>query len=130
MAPPITKASDGSQLPNRSRKPCTLPGSVMPERMRPRPNSRPTMKAESFCMAASSDQVTDDEHGDEARAHEGQRGDQRTRRQAREPTHAVAAGAARAVACADAHQQTGQHHQAEAGVDAWRAEEALGREQR
>ena len=48
---PITKASDGSHAPARSRKPCTLPGSVMPDSNRPRPNNRPTANAAMVCFA-------------------------------------------------------------------------------
>lgn len=45
MPPPMTKASDGSQLPARSRKASTLAGLAMPASSRPRPNSRPARKA-------------------------------------------------------------------------------------
>ena len=45
IAPPITKASVGSHLPNRSRKPCTLFVLVMPESRRPAPNSPPESTA-------------------------------------------------------------------------------------
>ena len=42
----MTKASEGSQRPATSRKPITLPGSVMPETMSPMPNTRPAAKAD------------------------------------------------------------------------------------
>src|SRR3546814_5085110 len=40
-APPITKASVGSQSPNTSRKPRTRCGSVIPDTVRPMPNRKP-----------------------------------------------------------------------------------------
>ena len=44
IAPPITKAKEGSQVPVMSRKPMTLAGFVMPAKMSPMPNINPTMK--------------------------------------------------------------------------------------
>ena len=44
--PPMTKASDGSQTPNRSRNPATLDGFSMPDRARPAPNSAPVSTTE------------------------------------------------------------------------------------
>ena len=44
MAPPITKASVGSQLPNKSNHPCTFEVSVMPENNSPMPKREPDMK--------------------------------------------------------------------------------------
>src|SRR5690606_18185831 len=116
MAPPMTKASDGSQVPKRSRKPSTLAGSVMPERIRPRPKMRPTMNSRMRCCmsAASGEQVPDNKDHREAGPHEGQRGDQRAWGEARQPAYAVAAGAASPVARADADQQAGEHQQAPA----------------
>ena len=46
IAPPITNARLGSQRPpNRSRKPMTFPGWVIPEIPRPRPNTIPDSAA-------------------------------------------------------------------------------------
>lgn len=42
MAPPMTKASEGSHDPARSRKPMILLGSVIPERIRPMLKIKPT----------------------------------------------------------------------------------------
>ena len=50
-AAPITSASEGSQAPPRSRKPCTLGGLAMPDTMRPRPRTRPASKAAKIVMA-------------------------------------------------------------------------------
>ena len=54
-APPITKASEGSKSPARSRKPSTLAGSVMPETHRPRPKTRPTARADDDCASGFPD---------------------------------------------------------------------------
>ena len=45
MAPPMTKPSEGSHRPKKSRKFCTLAGLPIPERIRPRPNTNPQSKA-------------------------------------------------------------------------------------
>jgi hypothetical protein len=49
-APPMTKASDGSQLPARSKKLMTLAGFDMPEMTMPRPKISPMAKVESSRM--------------------------------------------------------------------------------
>ena len=49
LAPPMTKAKEGSQGPKRSKNPSTLLGSVMPERIKPTPNKRPTKNSLIRC---------------------------------------------------------------------------------
>ena len=44
MAPPITKASVGSQSPNTSSHPCTFEVSVIPENNSPMPKREPDIK--------------------------------------------------------------------------------------
>lgn len=50
MAPPMTKASDGSQVPAISRKPTTLAGFVIPEISKPNPKRAPTTNSLSRCF--------------------------------------------------------------------------------
>ncbi len=45
IAPPMTKASVGSQSPNKSRKPRTRAGFIMPDSARPKPKIAPDSKA-------------------------------------------------------------------------------------
>ena len=60
MAPAMTKASEGSQGPARSRKPSTLAGLAMPETMRPSPKTRPASneaKDKSWTDSSDAEQV-------------------------------------------------------------------------
>ncbi len=50
-AAPITKASDGSHAPARSRKPSTFAGFAMPLTIRPSPNTNPISKELKINMA-------------------------------------------------------------------------------
>src|SRR6185436_10572487 len=106
FAPAITSASEGSQRPAMSRNPRTFAGFAMPETMRPKPNSRPVTKARSAYIVSASEDVTDDEHGREACSHERERGREGSRRQPRQAAHTVATRAARAIARADADDQS------------------------
>jgi hypothetical protein len=56
IAPPITKASEGSQAPGRSRKPSTLAGSAMPDTRRPSPNTKPASREKMVDMALATHQ--------------------------------------------------------------------------
>src|SRR5436305_1364152 len=116
MAPTITKASEGSQRPARSRKPSTLAGLAMPETIRPMPNSRPASSA-VMALISGSDQVMGDENGQKACRHEGQRGHQRTDGPTRDTADAVAAGASARVARADPDQKARDEHLAPACLD-------------
>ena len=113
----MTKASDGSHAPARSRKPSTLAGSVMPERQRPSPNRSPTRRGVRGSSASPSEQVAQDEDGRKARGHEGERRRERARRQARETADAVAAGAAVGEARAETDEQTADDQRRGAGPD-------------
>ena len=62
--------------------------------------------------------MTQDKGRDETRGHEAQGGQHGARRQARDATYAMAAGAAGAVARADAHQQTGANQLQRAAIEA------------
>src|SRR5690606_21964035 len=106
-APPITKARVGSQSPKMSRKPRTRSGSVMPEIVRPAPNSRPDSSGGTSLRtsAMSASDPLHDEHGGDAGRHESGGGDDRSLRQAADAAHAVAACAAAAHAGAEADQQ-------------------------
>ena len=50
MAPAMTKASEGSQAPARSRNPKTLAGSAIPETMRPSPKITPATHEAKMVM--------------------------------------------------------------------------------
>ena len=52
IAPPITKARDGSHVPVMSRKPITFAGLVIPAKMSPMPKIKPTKKEDkvSICF--------------------------------------------------------------------------------
>src|SRR6476469_7518087 len=104
-APAMTKASDGSQRPARSRNPITLAGLTIPDTSRPIPKTRPATKAKSAYMSVlSAEDVVRHEHGRAARSHERQRRDQRAWREPRHPAHAMTTGAAGSVARPEADQ--------------------------
>src|SRR5579859_3404491 len=94
MAPPITKAMAGFHCPATSRKAWMRSGSVMPERIRPKPNSRPANSGSAFWMlwftSGSAGNVGQDvahqEYGGEAHTHEDQGRHQRAGRQVAETT--------------------------------------------
>ena len=64
IAPAMTKASEGSQAPPRSRNASTLLALVMPERQRPIPNRRPTRKGDARLMMRPLENVADEEDGE------------------------------------------------------------------
>jgi hypothetical protein len=68
---------------------------------------------------ARSYEVPHDEDGGDAGEHEGRGRRERPGRQTRQAAHAVAAGAARAVARADPDQQAGGGQHPEARIDSW-----------
>src|SRR5581483_12323955 len=100
MAPPITSAMAGFQAPAMSRNAWMRSGSVMPDRIRPKPNSRPDTSGRTFWIDAlisgSGQHVPHHEHGGEARRHEHQGRHQGAGREVAQATQAMAAGAARA----------------------------------
>src|ERR1700761_1041878 len=99
IAPPMTKASEGSQRPARSRKPNTLLCSIIPDRQRPVPKINPARNENPGIMSPpSTDGMTCNEHGCEASQHEKRGRNHGARRQAREAADAVAAGAPRSQA--------------------------------
>src|SRR6056297_890147 len=110
MAPPMTKARLGSQVPNRSRKFSTLAGLDMPGTIRPKPKIRPERSAKT-CFISASDQVTGDEDGDKGRRHERCGGDDRAHRAAADAADAVTRGAAVAIGRAEAHEQARDRHE-------------------
>src|SRR6185503_13982612 len=129
-APTMTRASDGSHRPARSRNPITFAGLTMPETSRPMPKTRPATNAKSAYMNDRSvENVVADEHGREARGHERQRRDQRARRKPGYPAHAMTAGAAGSVARADSDQNAGEDERRIIGGDGQigrRLEQAIG----
>src|SRR5450830_122763 len=79
IAPAMTNASEGFQLPARSRKPVTFAGSVMPDTISPIPKINPAMSAVTICILSSSaEHMAHDKHGDEPGCHEGDGRRQRT----------------------------------------------------
>ena len=115
MAPPITPASAGFQVPSamppKSRNPSTTAGSTMPEIASPAPNSRPLAKAPKVFM-----QGTFCGHHQDRNQQENCGGGDRARRQPRQAAHAMAAGAAIRQPRADADKQSGgDQQQARAG---------------
>src|SRR5688572_770890 len=88
IAPAITNARDGSQRPKMSRKPSTFAGFAMPETMRPMPKMRPA-RSDVKAYTSAPQQVSHHVHGGESRGHEGERRDERARRQARQSAHAM-----------------------------------------
>ena len=79
IAPPITKANDGSQLPVRSRNPSTLPGLAMPETISPIPKSRPANKEINIVIIFSEfKDMAYQEYGEESSRHESDRRYERT----------------------------------------------------
>src|SRR6185312_1105822 len=129
-APAMTRASDGSHCPARSRNPITFAGLTMPETSRPMPKTRPATKAKSAYMNDRSTQdVVHHEHGREARGHERQRSDQRAWRKPGYPAHAMTAGAAGSVARTDSDQDAGEDERRIIGGDGQigrRLEQAIG----
>src|SRR5271157_3340229 len=117
IAPPMTKASEGSQAPPRSRNASTLLGLVMPERHRPIPNRRPTKKGETRFMMRPSEDVADEEDRQKACAHEGRRRRERAWGEAGEAADAVSAGAAVGEPRAEADQQAAGDQGRGGGLD-------------
>src|SRR6056297_385062 len=75
MAPPMTNASVGSQLPKTSSQPCTLAVSVIPEISRPAPKKPPAMKAmRSRAMSDDPQKMTEEQDADPAGQDVDQRG--------------------------------------------------------
>src|SRR5271154_2293767 len=105
IAPAMTRASEGSQAPPRSRNASTLLGLLMPERQRPIPNKRPTRKGEMRFMEPS-ENMADKEDRQKSCAHEYRRRRERARREPCEAADAVSAGAAVGKPCAEADQQS------------------------
>src|SRR5437867_161937 len=81
IAAAITKASDGSHFPARSRKPSTFAGLTMPDTMRPTPNTSPARNDVNVYtrVPLESEEVARNEDRHETRRHERQRGDERAR---------------------------------------------------
>src|SRR6476469_10825158 len=129
-APAITRASDGSHRPARSRNPITFAGLTMPDTSRPIPKTRPATKAKSAYMSDRlAEHVVRHEHGRETRGHECQRRDQRARRKPGHPANAMTAGAAGSVARADPDQDAGDDERRIIGGDGQigrRLEQAIG----
>src|SRR5690348_15787858 len=118
-APPITRPSEGSHAPAISRNPSTFDGKTIPDSTRPAPKMMPTSNELTIPMSISSDAqyMTDDEYRDKTGGHENHRCHQRTRRQARQATHAMARRTSRTKARPDAHQQPGQNQRTVTGID-------------
>src|SRR5690606_11507405 len=116
-APPMTKASVGSQLPNRSRKPRTRCGSVMPDTVRPIPKRNPEATGGRSLRVRdmSGSDKRHNEDGSDAGRHEGGGRHDRALRQPADAAHAVAACAAAAHPGAEADQEAGSDQQGPAG---------------
>src|SRR5262245_53227535 len=113
--PPMTKASDGSHVPKRSRKLSTFAGSDMPETTSPTPNNKPISRLTRNDTASASDQMAGDEDGREGRRHEGQGRSDGPHRQTREAADAMAAGTAAAEAGAETDRKACNAHQRDVG---------------
>src|SRR5215207_6996210 len=105
-APAKANARVGSQSPAKSRKPMTLAGFTIPEMASPNPKSVPANKLTSiFSIRASSEYVLGNEHGDDRRSKEHQRGDDRALTKTCDANDTGAAGATGTQSGADAHQK-------------------------
>src|ERR1700677_425605 len=118
IAPPMTKASEGSQLPARSRNPSTLLCWIMPDRQRPVPKINPARNENAGIMSSSlTDDVTCNEHCYEAGQHEKRGRSQGARRQAREAANAVTAGTPRSKASPESDEHSGDREHGGMGAD-------------
>src|ERR1700722_123559 len=112
IAPPMTKANEGSQRPARSRNPSTLLCWIIPDRQRPVPKINPARNENTGIMSLSlTDDMTCNEHRNEAGQHEKRGRNQGARRQAREAANTVTAGAPRSEASpeSDEHSRDREH---------------------
>ena len=50
IAPPITRASEGSHVPAKSKKPSTFEGFAMPAKIKPSPNNKPDNNAKKLFL--------------------------------------------------------------------------------
>src|SRR3984885_5930988 len=112
IAPAMTKASEGSHWPAKSRNPSTLLCWIIPDRQRPLPKINPARNENTGIMSPSlTDDVTCNEHRYEASQHEKRGRNQGARRQAREAANAVTAGTPRSEASpeSDEHSRDSEH---------------------
>src|ERR1700733_2843346 len=118
IAPPMTKANEGSQRPARSRNPSTLLCWIIPDRQRPVPKINPARNENAGIMSPSlTDDVTCNEHRYEASQHEKRGRNQRARRQAREAANAVTAGTPRPEASPESNEHSGNREHSRMAAD-------------
>src|SRR6516225_7971462 len=111
MAPTITRARLGSQLPKTSRKFNILAGFTICETTRPRPKTMPEARAVAIASISTPDQMTEHQHRRGCREHEDGGCREAARREPGDAADAMAAGAAVAEPRAEADQQAAQHEQ-------------------